>query len=146
MGLILQERQTVFVDTAPFIYFFENHPKYAPVMAGFFEEAFAKSAEIVTSVITYIELLTMPRRMGNEQLAAKYREYLTNSEHISLYPLNVLVADMAVDFRAKYKMKTADSVQLAVSRVCGADIVLTNDRDWRVINELRIISIADLVK
>ena len=145
MGLTLSARQTVFVDTAPLIYFFEEHEAYAPVMAAFLDEVLAKDVQLVTSVITYIELLTFPRRAGNERLAAKYREYLTNSERLSLYPVNALVADAAVDLRAVYNLKTPDAIQLAVARVCGADLVLTNDRDWRAIRDLSIVTLSDLV-
>jgi len=144
MGLILQPRQTVFVDTAPLIYFFEDHKVFAPLVAKFLEDAFAKDVQLVTSLITYIEILTLPQRLGNERLAAKYREYLTNSARLSLYPLNVLVADAAVGFRVTYNLKTPDSIQLGTAKVCGADMVLTNDRDWRAITELPVVMLAEV--
>ena len=144
MGLMLQPRQTVFVDTAPLIYFFEDHQVFAPLVARFLEEAFARDVQLVTSLITYIEILTLPQRLGNERLAAKYREYLTNSARLSLYPLNVLVADAAVGFRVAYNLKTPDSIQLGTAKVCGADLVLTNDRDWRAITELPVVMLADV--
>lgn len=144
MGLMLQPRQTVFVDTAPLIYFFEDHKIFSPLVAKFLEEAFAKDVQLVTSLITYIEILTLPQRLGNERLAAKYREYLTNSARLSLYPLNVLVADAAVGFRVTYNLKTPDSIQLGTAKVCGADMVLTNDRDWRAITELPVVMLAEV--
>ncbi len=145
MGMMLKPRQTVFVDTAPLIYFFEDHKIFAPRVARFLEEAFTKDVQLVTSMITYIELLTFPQRCGNERLSAKYRDYLTNSEHLSLYPLNVLVADAAVGFRVAYHLKTPDAIQLGTAKVCGADMVLTNDRDWSAVKELSIAVLADLV-
>lgn len=144
MGLMLEPRQTVFIDTAPLIYFFEDHKVFAPLVAAFLEEVNAKDVQLVTSLITYIELLTLPQRCGNERLSAKYREYLTNSDRLSLYPLNVLVADATVHFRVAYNLKTPDAIQLATAKVCGADFVLTNDRDWRSITELPIILLPDL--
>ncbi len=144
MGLMLKPRQTVFVDTAPLIYFFEDHKTFAPLVGRFLEDAFAKDVQLVTSLITYIELLTLPQRCGNERLSAKYREYLTNSERLSLYPLNVLVADAAVGFRVAYNLKTPDAIQLGTAKVCGADMVLTNDRDWRAVTELPVVMLADV--
>lgn len=144
MGLMLKPRQTVFIDTAPLIYFFEDHKSFAPLVAAFLEEVMAKDAQLVTSLITYIELLTLPQRCGNERLASKYREYLTNSDRLSLYPLNVLVADATVHFRVAYNLKTPDAIQLGTAKVCGADYVLTNDRNWGAIKELPIMMLADL--
>ncbi len=144
MGLMLKPRQTVFVDTAPLTYLFEDHKTFAPLVGYFLEEAFAKDVQLVTSLITYIELLTLPQRCGHERLSGKYREYLTNSERLSLYPLNVLVADAAVDFRVAYNLKTPDAIQLGTAKVCGADMVLTNDRDWHAVKELSIVVLADI--
>jgi predicted nucleic acid-binding protein len=145
MGLKLTETQTVFVDTAPLIYFFEAHEVYAPLVEDILNQASALGVQLVTSMITYIELLTHPRRAGDERLAAKYRDYLTNAEQISLYPLNALVADATVDYRARYKLRMADAIQLGTARVCGADYVLTNDRDWGSVTDLKVVLLSDLV-
>ncbi len=144
MGLMLKPRQTVFIDTAPLIYFFEDHATFAPLVARFLDEAFAKDVQLVTSQITYIEILTLPQRCGNERLAAKYREYLTNSERLSLYPLNVLVSEAAIGFRVAYNLKTPDAIQLGTAKVCGADWVLTNDRDWKAVTELSIVVLPEI--
>lgn len=144
MGLKLSTGQTVFLDTAPFIYFFEENDEYVARVADFLESAARLNVQLVTSMITYIELLTLPERSGNSRLAAKYRDYLTNSDQLSIYPLNVSVADVAVRFRAGYGLKTPDAIQLATAQVCGADYVITNDRAFSVVSELDIILVPDL--
>ena len=143
-GTDAETTSNCFVDTAPLICSFEDHKTFAPLVGRFLEEAFAKDVQLVTSLITYIELLTLPQRRGNERLSAKYRDYLTNSERLSLYPLNVLVADAAVGFRVAYNLKTPDAIQLGTAKVCGADMVLTNDRDWRAVKELSVVVLADI--
>ncbi len=144
MGLTLAPFQKVFVDTAPFIYFFEEHEPYGARMAAFFDEVYDKDAEVVTSLVTYIELLTHPEREGDSRLAAKYRESLVNSERVSVYPLDLLVADVTVMYRARYGLKTPDAIQLATAQMCGADYVLTNDRDWSRVEGLNIVQVVDL--
>ncbi len=64
-------------------------------------------------------------------MVAKCRDYLTNSKNVSLYPLNLLVADRAVSFRSRYNLKTPDAIQLATAKICGADYIITNDRSWK---------------
>lgn len=144
MGLSLKPQQTVFVDTAPLIYFFEGHELHAPVMGGILDQVSALGVRLVTSMVTYIEILTYPQRAGDSRLAAKYREYLTNSEQMGLYPLNPLVADAAVEYRVKYGLRTPDAIQLGTARTCGADYVLTNDRDWSAVTDLDIVQLSDL--
>lgn len=137
--------QTVFLDTAPFIYFFEENERYVECVSSLLDSASRLNVQIVTSVITYIELLTLPERVGDLRLAAKYRDFLTNSEQVSIYPLNLGVADAAVRFRAKYGLKTPDAVQLGVAYVCGADWVITNDANWEKISDMGIVLVDKLI-
>ena len=144
LDMKLSEGETVFVDTAPFIYFFEENEKYIDRVGELFESVSRLDIRIVTSIVTYIELLTLPEKAGDLRLAAKYRDFLTNSDQVSIYPLNLGVADAAIGFRAKYGLKTPDAIQLAVAEVCGADWVITNDRNWQNVSELEIVLVSDL--
>ncbi len=55
-----------------------------------------------------------------------------------------MFADKAVLFRARYGLRTPDSIQLATAQVCGADLVITNDRKWEQVRELSVIQVANL--
>lgn len=146
MGLTLKKDDLVFVDTAPFIYYFEKHSRYFPVMEDFFNQLYNTNAQMVTSLVTYIELTTQPVRQDDKQLARKYRDYLCYSENIALMPLDITIADEVVELRAQYGLKTPDAIQLGTARACGADWVLTNDRQWGQVEGLDIVQIDDLIK
>ena len=93
MGLDLKAGDIIFLDTAPFIYFFEQDPDYFPAMEMLFDRIYETDAQAITSIITYIELTTQPARWGKTQLVRKYRDYLLNSENISLFRLDLNIAD-----------------------------------------------------
>jgi hypothetical protein len=65
---MLKSSDIVFLDTAPFIYFFEVHPTYFPALAAFFDQLYETGAQAITSIVTYIELTTLPARKGDRQL------------------------------------------------------------------------------
>jgi len=136
MGLELKSDDIVFLDTAPFIYFFEKHPKYFRL--------YESGAQAITSIITYIELTTHPARLGKNQLVRKYRDYLSNSENLSLFPLDMDIADHVVRIRAKYAFKTPDAIQLGTAAACGADYILTNDRAWEKFEEVKVVLVGEL--
>jgi predicted nucleic acid-binding protein len=142
--LKLTSETTVFIDTAPLIYFFEENPIYIAQLATFFDAVTESRANLVTSMITYIEVLVHPERSGAKTLAAKYRDFLTNSDQISIYPLNLTVADACTKLRAQHGIKTPDAIQLAVARTCGADYILTNDAAWTKIPGFDITLVSDL--
>jgi len=144
MGLELKSGDIIFFDTAPFIYFFEQHPDYFPSLKVLFDRLYETDAQVITSIISYIELTTHPARQGQAQLVRKYRDYLTNSENISLFPLDLDIADHAVDLRARYHFKTPDAIQLGTAVACGADYVITNDLDWRRFEEVKIVMVGEL--
>jgi len=132
------------MDTAPFIYFFEEHPLYIEKLNNLFNSVYTMGIPLITSIVTYIEVLTHPEKTGAKKLAAKYRDSLTNSELVSIYPLNLQVADMTVNFRVKYGLKTPDAIQLATAVVCGADYIITNDREWKRVRDVRTVILSEL--
>jgi predicted nucleic acid-binding protein len=77
-------------------------------------------------------------------LVRKYRDYLTNSDNISLFPLDVDIANYVVDMRAKYNFKTPDAIQLGTAVACGADYIITNDKAWQKFEEVKVLFISDL--
>ena len=144
MGLGFKSSDILFLDTAPFIYFFEQHPDYFSALETMFDRLYETGAQAITSIITYIELTTHPARQGEKQLVRKYRDYLTNSENISLFPLDLTIADHAVELRAQHHFKTPDAIQLGTAVACGADLVITNDKEWRRFEEVRVVMLEDL--
>lgn len=144
MGLTLEPGQKIFVDTAPLIYLIEGTGPRADKVAELLEQSIQRNVAWVTSFVTYIELLVLPTRKGLPHLAGKYRDFLTNSDQITIHPMDLLVADAAVVLRARYNLKMPDALQLAVAGVCGADIVLTNDRAWQGKADCQIVCVDEL--
>ena len=144
MGLVLKSGDIIFFDTAPFIYFFERHPDYFPAMEALFNQLYAVGAQAITSIVTYIELTTHPARLGQEKIVRKYRDYLSNSENLSLFPLDMNIADHAVALRARYNFKTPDAIQLGTALACGADCVVTNDGTWRRCEDVEVLLVGQL--
>ena len=144
MGLDLKSGDIIFLDTAPFIYFFEQHPDYFPALETLFAQLYKTDAQAITSIITYIELTTHPARQGKNQLLRKYRDYLSNSENISLFPLDMDIADHVVELRAKYHFKTPDAIQLGTAVACGADYIITNDKAWQRFKGIKVVLVGEL--
>ena len=55
------------------------------------------------------------------------------------------IAEKAAQIRAKYQgIKTADSLQLASAIVYECDVFLTNDKQLRQVEEIRVLLVDDL--
>jgi predicted nucleic acid-binding protein len=133
------------IDTAPFIYFIENHPTYAPIIQSLFLEADARQIKLITSVVTVTEVLTLPYRSGLLSLAQQYRNYMLNSGlPLSLQNIDLNIAETAAQLRAQYNLKTPDAFQLATAIEGKCTAFLTNDRALQKVLAIRVIVLEDM--
>lgn len=100
MGLILQEDDLIFLDTSPFIYFLERRSDSFQYMESCFNQVYEKDVLVITSVVTLIEICTLPARLNNQALVDQYRDYFTKSKNITLYPVDLAVSKQAIALRA----------------------------------------------
>lgn len=56
--------QTVAIDTAPFIYYIEQHPKFLSKVEAIFESAEHAEMRAITSMLTLLEVLIHPNRIA----------------------------------------------------------------------------------
>jgi predicted nucleic acid-binding protein len=137
--------KTVGLDTAPLIFYIEDHPIYGEILAPFFEAVEAGDTTLVTSTVTLLEVLVHPLRLGNESLAHRYNDILLSSPHISTVPVTPATAQLAAELRASERLKTPDAIQLATALTHRADAFLTNDRDFGDIDSLAVLRVSDFV-
>ena len=136
--------KTVGLDTAPLIYYIEDHPTYAELLAPFFEAVRSGDIRIFTSTVTLLEVLVHPLKHGDERLAHEYNDILLSSPHIFTVPVTPVTAQTAAELRAAGKLKTPDAIHLATAINHGADAFLTGDRDFGDFNLLPIFRVRDL--
>jgi predicted nucleic acid-binding protein len=114
MGLIEQlTGSRVCIDTAPLIYFVEQHHTYLSVVKPVFASIDAGEIEAITSTITLLEVLVQPFRTNNQALIEKYRDILLFSENFTTFEILHEIAEEASKLRAKYALKTPDALQIA---------------------------------
>jgi len=136
--------KTVGLDTAPLIFYIEDHPIYADLLAPLFEAVKSGETRLVTSTVTLLEVLVHPLKHGDERLAHAYNAILLSSPNIFTVPVTPATAQTAAELRAVSKLKTPDAIHLATAINHRADAFLSGDRDFGEFNLLRILKIRDL--
>ncbi|MBE3559162.1 MAG: PIN domain-containing protein [Ktedonobacteraceae bacterium] len=132
------------LDTAPLIYFIEEHPVYADVVDPFFEAVGRGEIQVVTSVITFLEVLVLPIRSGNVELARKYQDILFNTTGLNTVALSPHVAEEAARLRAFHRIATPDAIQVATAIAVSASYFLTNDLHLPLLSGLRVLRVDEL--
>jgi predicted nucleic acid-binding protein len=143
---LLNRLETVFIDTAPIIYFIEAHPDFGPLTKQLFERIQSGKLQALSSVITLTEVLPKPVETGNEKLARKFARFLRNGTNFQLVEISADIAERAGRLRGKYPaLKTIDAIQLAAAIDAEAQAFITNDKRLSQIRETTVIVLSDYV-
>ncbi len=146
MGLIRKlTNKKVFLDTAPLIYYIEENKKYSKLLDTLFSTNSKGKFLFQTSVITLLEVLVLPMRQKEHELVEQYQNILCNSPTIEIFDLNIEIAITAAGYRAKYGLKTPDSIQLATAVYSSADYFFTNDIRLKAVNEIEVLILDELI-
>ena len=132
-------RGPVAIDTAILIYFIEEESRFLPHILPLFKEADAGDRVLVTSELTLLEVLVVPYRVGNRQLAERYEALLTRSRGMRMVPLTRDQLRAAAQLRATSGVKVPDALQLVAAMGAGCQIFVTNDRRLPQVPGLRVV-------
>ena len=135
----IPEGVTVLVDTNPIIYLFENNP-LASRFSFVFEAVENGYIQALVTPITLSEVVSGPLKNGNEALAEKYRQVLTNSAGWKLREIDGDIAVLAARIRLQHRLKLPDAIQLATALHEGCYALVSHDRDFKDIQNIRIFS------
>ncbi len=134
----------VAIDTAPLIYYVEENPTFLSLLEPFFQAVDDGEIQLVTSTVTLLEVLVLPHKQKNNELANAYRSILTASS-LQLYSVSIGVAEEAALLRANYGLRTPDAIQLAIAQMAKAPFFLTNDERLPSTATVKTVVLKDLV-
>jgi predicted nucleic acid-binding protein len=143
VGVALASVRTLFLDTAPIIYYVENVAPYRRIMDGVVAGVTAGSHEFVTSSITLAECLIHPLRRGDAALVASFRSAITAGVNTRYVGVDSVV-EQAAELRARLNLSLTDALQVAAAVAAGADAFLTNDRGIARVSGIQVLVLDDL--
>jgi predicted nucleic acid-binding protein len=136
--------KSVFLDTAPLIYFIEGNSPFQEKLKEIFNLNDHGDFTFITSSITLLEVLVKPLKDGKNKLAESYKDILLNAAGIEMIEITNAIAIRAAGLRAKYGVKTPDAIQLATAIEFNVDYFLTNDLRLKLVNEVESITLNEL--
>jgi|SRR3989338_9071892 len=130
------------VDSVILIYLFEKNLRYIEEVRGLFRFIADGTERAVFASIGLIEVLTGPKRIGDEKLAFIYKEMIAHFPNLAVISLNDEIIELASSLRAKYKLATPDAIHLATAINTGARVFVTNDKGLRKVKEIKVRTLA----
>lgn len=133
------------LDTAVFIYYIEENPRYLSLVSPLFQAIDAGHLKAVTSAVTLLETLVVPYRRGHSRLARRYEDLLTRSRGLFLVDLERPLLRAAAQLRSVSGLRTPDALQLTAALTQACTAFLTNDRDFPDYGGLNVLLLEDYV-
>lgn len=143
---LLLKGKSVFIDTAPFIYFIENSSRYHQIVKPVISLIDSCKAKGITSTITLLEVLVQPAREGKRKVAEQYKAILLDSVGLTTLEISHQISEKAAYLRAKHNLRTPDALQIAAALVAKADYFLTNDATLKKVKEIKVLILDDFLK
>lgn len=135
----------VAIDTVCFIYFIEERSPFVDVLAPLFESVAGGMRRAVTSALTLLEVLVVPYRARDVDLAARYEALLTRSAGLRLIDVDRQQLRAAAQLRAGYSgLRTPDALQLAAAVAARCSSLVTNDRRYPPLAGLDVVQLSDV--
>lgn len=133
----------VALDTAIFIYFIEEEARFLPLIKPLFQSIDSGRLSAVTSALTLLEVLVVPYRHANLELAERYEELLTRSRGLRLLEIDRPLLKAAAQLRAAYKLKPPDALQVSAALRADCRTFVTNDRRIPAIPNIAVIQLKN---
>lgn len=132
-------KSIIALDTNVFIYFFEKNNRFFPKIEKIFQSIEDGKCRGISSIITLIEILTLPKKKNDYLLVKEYSEILRHFPNFKFLEVDWEIANLASSLRAKYNLTTPDAIQIATALYYRADYFLTADKIFRKIKEVKVL-------
>ena len=143
--LILPSSGSVYIDANAIIYSVERIEPYHELPAPMWEEARAGRFTLASSELVLLETLIRPLREGNARLETLFRSILDAAE-MNLIPATLVIWEDAARIRADRGLATSDALHAATALRSDCALFVTNDTDFRRVQELPIVILDDLIR
>lgn len=140
MGFLEELRgKTVYLDTAPIIYYVERgYPVYKKLLDPFFTMVIHDECSIITSTMSILEALVVPVRKNAIEMLRVFHEFFYQTP-LKTIAFNEQIAEKATFLRASHTISTPDAVQIATAISPGASVFLTNDIQLASIPDISVL-------
>ncbi|QQR80326.1 MAG: PIN domain-containing protein [Deltaproteobacteria bacterium] len=142
---LITGNHSLYLDTNIFIYHLEDKDPYSQLTTPLFE--LLESGKIIghTSVLSLMELNVGPYKQGRADLSFSHTALLQNLKGLKIHPVDLEIADLSAQYRARYSFTAPDSLHLATGVISKSKLFLGNDKSLRKFKELDLMILDEFI-
>jgi predicted nucleic acid-binding protein len=131
------------LDSMVFIYQFARAKRYFELVNQVFDLMEKGKLEAVTSLVSFIEVVSLPALHEKEELLRAYKEVFLRTPNLKMVNPDMEIAEKAAELRRVYKLRTPDALQVATALTCGAKALITNDGEFKKMQGIEVWLLED---
>ena len=120
----------VYIDASALIYAIEVPQQYQGLRSIVFNPFSLGQLTLVTSWITFAEVLVRPMQIGDALLENTYRQFFKASHVFEILHVDKAMSDDAARLRALHGFKLPDAIHIATGIAAGCSHFVTGDVKW----------------
>ena len=140
----LAGHRLIALDTPVWIYHFEGSAAYGQAADSVLGRIAQGQIGAVASELLLLELLVAPLKKGAQDVADEIELALLHFPNLRLAPITRGVLVRAAEIRARYGLRTPDSIMVATAVDSGATLAVTNDNAWRKVKEIDVLLLSEV--
>ena len=144
-SLTLPPAGPIYLDASGFIYSVERIEPHRALLEPVWRQAQAGQFTIVSSDLVVLETLVKPMRESDMVVEKLFRS-LFDAKEVRLIPATRPLWEEAARLRAETGLKTPDALHAATALHVGCTLFITNDDDFRRLQDLPVVILDDLLK
>ena len=135
--------QLIYIDTNCFIYLLEDHPLFGERACHLFTALENDQFRAITSVLTLMEIMAGPLKLGDKELAAEYAHLLETFPGLTLHAMDRDSAHYAATFRAS-GIRAPDTIHLATALHHRVNYFITADQRLSKVQSVNVLIFQSL--
>ncbi len=144
---LIDKHSVIGIDTMIFVYKFVRDERYISVVDTILNALVNNKVRGISSIVTYLEILSFPPVYNNEILVNQYKEAFRSLDNFKFIHTNNDILEESIYLCAYYNLKIQDSLEIATAKVSGCSIFITNDKILkRVNNYIDIAFLEDYIQ
>ena len=127
----LRSGDRILLDTTSLIAYLDRREAISPFAIHVVNEMVQSGRNpAVVSMISVMEVLVRPLRVGATGPYQHLLDFLTRFPNLTPMPVDLAVAQEAASLRAAFRLSTADALIVATGVMAQVHHLVTNDLDW----------------
>lgn len=124
--------ERILLDASALIAYLNGGELATPAAAHMVDEwVRAGRNRAAVSMVTVMEILVRPLRLGVAEPYHTVMDFLTHFPNLRLVPVDVHVAQEAAGLRASYNLTPPDALTIATGISAQVSLLITNDQRWK---------------